>query len=257
MSDVRIECKYRGRVRQPPSSEHWRRFVSRRPIGTRRIPAASDVATLPIATRDYDRGRDVALGEPASPILLTRARPIESSAPAATAAVELRPRLSGAQSPDDPRIARDPERLHAMDETLHGDHRKLLHEKARLDRAYHRLFLTALAYKVEPPLTLSNGGTTVPVFDDYTPDLQDFVGEPNWVPSSCSWRVEATLYEVHNAKSYAENSKAHGRSLKLPAPPDSRSDLVALPDSALDYPHGTSKKDYPHAFVVRAVELFH
>lgn len=253
MSDVRIECKYRGRLRQSPRSEHWRQFASRDPIGSRRT--ASDVATLPIVPRDYDGGRDVALGDLASPSLLTRARHVESFAPTATAAVELGRRLSAAHPPDGPRVGQDPERLRALEQALKGDHRKLLREKARLDRAYHRLFLRALAYEVDPPLTLSNGGTVLPVFDDYTPDLQDLVGDPNWVPSLCSWKVDATLYEVPNAKSYDENSKQHGRSLKLQSPPSSRSDLVALPDSELEYPDATSKADYPDVFVARAAGL--
>jgi hypothetical protein len=255
MSDVRIECKYRGRLRQSPRGEHWRQFASRDPIGSRRIPAASDVATLPIVPRDYDRGRDVALGDLASPSLLTRARHLESFDPTATAAVELRRRPSAARSPDDPRVAQDPERLHALEKALKGDYRKLLHEKARLDRAYHRLFLLALAYEAEPPLTLSNGGTVLPVFDAYTPDLQALIGKPDWVPSLCSWKVDATLYEVPDAQSYDENSKDHGRSLKLQSPPNSRGDLVALPDAELDYPDATSKADYPDDFVVRAVTL--
>jgi hypothetical protein len=201
-------------------------------------------------------GLSVALSSQGSPARLLRRRcAAQALAMTAGEPLELRFTPSGAHSPDDPRVDEDPERLRALQKTLGEDYRRVLREKAELDRRYHQLFLRALAHAGVAPLTMrddSKGGPDLPVFD-YVPDVQADRGDPSWVARSCTWQVEATLYEVTNPRSFADPDR--GRRLVLRPSPGYRTDLAAVPAQDLEYPDGMGVEDYDQPWVARAAEV--
>jgi hypothetical protein len=133
-------------------------------------------------------------------------------------------------SGESPAVVQDPGQIPSD----RDEYQKLLEEKARLDGEYDHLFFRALAYGA--PLTVCDEAKpSIPVATNIG-DLNAFIGDPTFVPRSCTWNVQATLYEVTNPWSLDENER--GRTLVLPASGGSRHDLASIDSEALCYPEG-------------------